>query len=478
MLPNVILDFNAPFAADVEREAWFDSSLGRIRAQAIKTDTIVGEVLVVRMFDNKDRPMSGLSVQFSDVPLAAGAVASDRDAIVLTPAETRFGPVLALCNGTPLCRLSLVLERDALQDEDDLDAELRLEAWRLLYAQRACPSDSMLFAPHDVAVSAHIRGCPLCQERLAATDREAWKSLLDLMKKDSAKVAPLRKAPGQIWSLKQDLAAWDEDGRYLRPPFVLLLERLPEDMAWRVAQICPETALLGPDDVLLPGEDGFVEPWCDYALTDAFLANYQGQISKELLTTVQKSIAAQSFAELPEDSLLTSVRRLEIACGSFFARKSLGILLPRIEWAQRVLDQLKTSSWKKPQKKTSSPFAILALSTPPKEQMALAAAGEDFLPVNLYELTNQGDVKLSQVSAAVEKFDFDGNPPHLKGSIVGATNLPVFLYAFAETRSGAIAAEYSNWVPEDNYFSFSFDTESLKDKEPKIHLMGIIHAES
>jgi hypothetical protein len=92
-------------------------------------------------------------------------------------------------------------------------------------------------------------------------------------------------APGQLWLLKNELDGPDEDGLYLNMPMVLIISA--SNLKFEVMQTAPFSDLMGPTDIYLSDDDGFVEPWNRFTLPPKALKEYRGKLEPGLLERIK-----------------------------------------------------------------------------------------------------------------------------------------------------------------------------------------------
>ncbi len=198
--------------------------------------------------------------------------------------------------------------------------ELKLKlAWQVAYEQRTCPPADVLFAEHiDEHLQQHLSFCESCRENreMDQEEKAAWQKVFDKMEQATARVEVESRQAGQVWTLKKALGGWQEDGRYLSPPTVLLLKQ--NGASWKVAQLYADKRLMGEGDVWLGDSFGFAQGWNCYALKDDQLDVYIGAATSEQLRQVMAPASA-SHEPAAEGTILSFFRALEIETGAFVA---------------------------------------------------------------------------------------------------------------------------------------------------------------
>ncbi len=132
--------------------------------------------------------------------------------------------------------------------------------------------------------------------------------------------------PGQLYSLRQDLAGWGEKGRYYNPPVVLLLA-CPDTDAVLVCQTYGDPAFAGPGDVALGALfTGFAQLWNRYTLLRTDLDTYLGTVDAPILATIDQA-GEQDALPLQPGTLLWFFRQMEVETGYFFSRRAVEQLM-------------------------------------------------------------------------------------------------------------------------------------------------------
>lgn len=196
-------------------------------------------------------------------------------------------------------------------------------AWQAAFETRTCPDSTTLYATEiDENLRQHLAGCHLCREKrvMSKQEKDAWGELKNRFTTNIIKPGiGLAKQPGQVWMLKKEFGGWQQgNGRFIRPPAVLLLEKLPGNGAWRVAQLFWDTMLMGSGDVMLDEQFGFAESWNCYTLKEDRFDCCLGTVRQQQLETVlTESLLAHEPA--PNGSVLSFFRMLEVEVGAHLA---------------------------------------------------------------------------------------------------------------------------------------------------------------
>ena len=213
---------------------------------------------------------------------------------------------------------------------DDLKLKL---AWQSAFVLRTCPDSTTLHvADPDENLKKHLAICHVCRDKREMTQEEqdAWRTLRE--KFAGAVIKPGRgaeKQVGQVWTVKKKFGGWREDGRYSRPPGVLLLEKIEGTSGWRVAQLYFDKRMMGDGDIALDEQYGFAETWNCYPLKDDRFDLFFGVApTNDLNRVIAASFATHESA--PEGSILSYFRSMEIEVGAFVALPAVAELVE--EW--------------------------------------------------------------------------------------------------------------------------------------------------
>lgn len=225
----------------------------------------------------------------------------------------------------------------------DNDNQKMKLAWQTAFELRTCPDNEILHASElDDNLNKHLAICHVCREKREMTRNEqnAWKSLRE--KFTSLAMKPgigTDKQVGQVWTIKKDLGGWREDGRFIRPPSVLLLDKVDGTSGWRVAQLFGDRHMMGSGDVQLDDQYGFAEAWNCYSLKDDRFEKCLGRVKPEELKQVVTA-SMSSFEPTPEGSILSFFRSMEIDVGAFVAVPAVVEMVEEWEAAQEKAFEL------------------------------------------------------------------------------------------------------------------------------------------
>jgi hypothetical protein len=220
------------------------------------------------------------------------------------------------------------------------DIKLKL-AWQTAYELRTCPDGGTLHAPvPDDNLKRHMKICHVCRDKreMGQDELNSWKALREKFAALAMKPGSgTKKQAGQVWTIKREFGDWRDDGRFSRPPCVLLLEKVEGSSGWRVAQLYSDKRLMGSGDVELDDCHGFAEAWNCYSMKDDRLDVCLGGVRPEELTQV---IAASDRVHepAPEGSILSFFRRMEVEVGAFVAVPAVVELVE--EWEAAAIGEV------------------------------------------------------------------------------------------------------------------------------------------
>lgn len=194
-------------------------------------------------------------------------------------------------------------------------------AWQTAYGLRTCPDEDTLFSEViDANLRKHLSICHVCRDKRAMDpeERKAWKVLQANFAGAAMRPATdIVKQSGQVWMLAKRFGGWRDDGRFVNPPSVLLLEKLAPD-SWKVVQLYYDKRLMGDGDVPLSGCFGFAEAWNCYSLREDRFNCWLGVVGQaECGEVVAASMVSHDPA--PEGSVLSFFRMAEVEVGEFLA---------------------------------------------------------------------------------------------------------------------------------------------------------------
>lgn len=200
-------------------------------------------------------------------------------------------------------------------------------AFQNAYQARFCPTSKQLESnPISEQTQKHIACCPACRDYVSmpVEQKDAWRTLMGKLASLIPAEIKATPAPGQMWSLDQNLATWDKRNRFCKPANVLILN--VQGNAVRVAQLCGDELMMGEGDVSLGEFNGFAESWNIYTVHINTLERYYGQVEHEVIENVlSKSMEERAFTE--EYSIPYFFRQMEIEIGSFVSIPSVFALM-------------------------------------------------------------------------------------------------------------------------------------------------------
>ncbi len=216
-------------------------------------------------------------------------------------------------------------------------------AWQTAFELRTCPDNKTLHAADpDENLSRHLAICHVCRDKreMQQNERDAWKTLKERFATLTMKPGiGTDKQAGQVWTIKREFGGWRDDGRYIKPPSVMLLEKVDGTSGWRVAQLYSDTRLMGSGDVTLDERYGFAETWnCYSQKEDRFEKCLGGVKHEELKQVLAASVASHEPA--PEGSILSFFRSMEIEVGAFVAVPAVAELVGEWESAAEEVFEL------------------------------------------------------------------------------------------------------------------------------------------
>ncbi len=198
------------------------------------------------------------------------------------------------------------------------DLTLKL-AWQTAFELRTCPdNETLLVSNPGEELKAHLAICHICREKLAMNqeERDAWKILRNRFVSTTMKPGiGTEKQAGQVWTIKKKFGGWSKDNRFIKPPSVLLLERVDETSSWKVVQLYGDKKMSGEGDVALDDRFGFAETWNCYSLKDDRFEMCLGVVSHAELEKVA-SASVSSHHSQSEESIISFFRSMEIEVGN------------------------------------------------------------------------------------------------------------------------------------------------------------------
>lgn len=216
------------------------------------------------------------------------------------------------------------------------DIKLKL-AWQTAFELRTCPDSETLHTPcPDEYLKKHLTICHVCRDKreMSPHERNAWKVMREKFAAlDRKPVVVTKKKAGQIWTINRKFGGPLEDGRFVKPPAVLLLKTIESTSGWQVSQLYGDMHLMGDGDVALKEGFGFAQAWNCYSLKEDRFDLFLGEVKPEELKQVLVQSGTPHEPAL-RGSILSFFRTLEIEIGAYVALPSVAKLLE--EWESSV----------------------------------------------------------------------------------------------------------------------------------------------
>lgn len=225
---------------------------------------------------------------------------------------------------------------------------------------RTCPPPLVRRDSTDAEKMAHhLKICPYCSLAETAEEAAAEELMDGFMRilrpsepselKDAGDVIE----PGQLRYIRSELACW-RSGYFYNPPLILVLENtraISDDIL--AAQVCHETGLAGPGDLILSHDQTgagklFVEPWNLYTLKRRDLGPVKARISGEIVQNVRE--LENNPEKLPDWAPITMpfkendprlyFREMEIEVGYVFSSRAVAELVEELEKTEGAIPDL------------------------------------------------------------------------------------------------------------------------------------------
>lgn len=209
----------------------------------------------------------------------------------------------------------------------------KAQAWHRLFHERTCPEVGVLMkADQNPWIKQHLKSCGECRRKLEIVGNlEAAGKLLSRIPVKCRE--PSWPKPGEVRRIRPasspDLWFDRHDGRYFRPPLVVILGYPNEEGFVRAAQVFDEPDLCDFGDIDI-GNGQYAEAWNTYSVHLSLLAPkcYRPPISVEKI----HQILDMDLVDYPSISELDPVfhfRVLETRVGSFF---TMDAVFSAYEW--------------------------------------------------------------------------------------------------------------------------------------------------
>lgn len=363
------------------------------------------------------------------------------------------------------------------------------QALRTATVMRTCPPLSQILEGKSKQAEEHIRRCVYCTDLLKdPPDTDAWDELAEAMHHLAFEPAWTEPKPGQIWSIKDSLAGWDDEYRYFNAPQVLILEVLQDHKAVHAAQIYDDLLLQGPGDIYLGSEYGFAQSWNTYTLSSLDLEAYWGETDQQTLDLVLKNEKADQ-EEIDEQSVLYFFRQQEFDTGAYFSLKSINKMMQdredkalpdfdqvKPDWLdnrQMVVEKLKA---RHPEADLSPQAANsledLALLSINDHKLAMAASPEaELLTFNIVDLYDK-DLQVNSALARLEHSSVLNNEAWISGSFLSEIDMDYLLAWFKFDEVNLRPADEINYKLQ--YFQVTFkNVDQHFLKKGKLILLGV-----
>lgn len=299
-------------------------------------------------------------------------------------------------------------------------------AWQTAFQLRTCPDDSVLrVVSPDENLSRHLAGCAICRQKrdMPAAQVNAWQKLFN-------QFAPLvhqavnTPQSGQVWILKKMLSCWSDDGFYYTPPNILILEKLGDKPAFRVAQLYLDKQLMGEGDIWLGDRFGFAQSWNTYDINADLLECWLGSVSDSLVSDVTNA-SKVLIAQPMENSILSFFRNIEVSVGfNTSAQLSVGDSTESSQneaFLQKILGTLaevydKVSNFKLPEY-ADSLIDLLAGTTDPNGISPVVAATSIPLQINIIIKQVDGTISIKTVGATLIENNWEDGDYYIAGKL-------------------------------------------------------------
>jgi len=211
-----------------------------------------------------------------------------------------------------------------------IDSTVYNQALETAFRLRSCPPPSLRGSDE---FERHLQQCSFCREKQinANTALSPWinlaKAFEPILKEEFDLVSSLTShlCPGQIRTVKRNLAGWGNDDYYYKAPSVILLKAADMIDCFQVAQIYEYEEMQGTDDIPLFNFGGFAEPWNVYTLHKEHLGELLGEESVGVVVNIWNKFCDLREQEIEGES--SEFVQLERRVSSFFNRKSAALVL-------------------------------------------------------------------------------------------------------------------------------------------------------
>lgn len=359
-------------------------------------------------------------------------------------------------------------------------------AWQTAYELRTCPDSETLFASQpDENLQRHLDICHLCREKreMQQDEQSAWSAL-------RGKFASLAMTPGsgsdkqagQVWTINSKFGGWREDGRFMKPPAVLLLEKIESTSGWKVSQLYSDKRLMSGGDVALNESFGFAQSWNCYSLKDDRFDKFLGAVKpEELKQVLAASVAAHEPAA--EGSILSFFRSMEIEVGAFVAVTAVEELVDEWEEALQpatvygvlenmfgsfsdIYNELK-DKYKMPRLPDTIGDLFWGASEPAFATALSMSSATDTEYVNIVSKTLDGKIHIQTVKAKIKYRYRPDNTYFIEGELLDEFPTGLRLLAWLSYDNNLIAESIAPLENDSPYISFKFCNVPKEACEPK-----------
>lgn len=367
---------------------------------------------------------------------------------------------------------------------DELKQKL---AWQAAYELRTCPPDEILLAHTvDGNLRKHLTICHLCRQRreLQTVELQAWETLKNRFADNTVQPATgTARQPGQVWTISSKAGGWDENGRYLQPPAVLLLMRKDSSTNWLVSQLYADKRLMGQGDIELGETFGFAQGWNCYQIADSMLDKCIGCVTEEQLGQMLNLAEKAAADDLPADKpLLAFFREMERGVALFVQNRLVDQRRKKAEPVtlanDEVLEQLfgtvvsayrKLVGYRLPEY-ADTLFDLLSGASDYNAATPVTASTSIQLQVNIVSKQLDDALTIKTVLAALTDSNWEDGDYYVAGKLCEAQPENLFLVA-SLSHNGEILSECQGHIEKDSpYFDIIFkglkkdvcSTENLK----------------
>lgn len=346
--------------------------------------------------------------------------------------------------------------------------ELKLKlAWQSAVELRTCPGSDILCAETiDDNLQKHLSYCERCRENRAMQleEKTAWQGLLDKMSEKAMQPArDIAKQEGQVWTLKKELGMWQQDGRYFLPPMVLLLSKVENIAAWKVAQLYEDKRLSGNGDVLLDDRFGFAEGWNCYDVKETSLGLCLGCVKEDELERVV-TYSRATYPPVPDGSIFSFFRSMEIEVSASVATPTMTELETELSGNEAFLQNIfgnlaeaynRLTKFKLPEY-AESLIDLLSKVTNPTGISSVYASSNVSLSVNIVEKQSDGAISIKTVGAVLTDNNWDAGDYFIAGRLNDVQTEDLYLIASLVLNNEVICECQSKILKGSPYFDIAF----------------------